>query len=210
MNKKVLVLGFSLIGLLAGLLGFSTLKTSTCNLPPISSGTEVKVKEVIDGDTFKTEKGNSVRILNIDAAERGERCYLEAKNRLEELILDKKVVLKNTGIDKYCRYLGEVYKDNANIGLKLTKEGLVLAQNQSYIKAEQQAKENELGCKWQVSNTTNGDFERLTPSKTGLDIVEACDAKNQIGKEALVEGRVMDVHRSDSNTVFLNFEKVYP
>jgi len=212
MNKKVLALILSLSGLLVGILGYGNLKSNSCDLPQLSSESRVRVKEIIDGDTFEIKKGYSVRILNIDAPEKGEKCYLKAKNRLEDLILEKEVLLKNTGTDKYCRYLGEVYYNNTNIGRILVKEGLALAQNSSYIELEKEATEEERGCLWQneLIKEDSSSFESLTPSKTGLGVVNACNAKEQVGREVLVEGKVADVYHSDTDTIFLNFEKVYP
>lgn len=216
MNKKLLALIFSFLGLIVGILGYdayNSLDFSSCDLPSLPSGSAVVVEDVIDGDTFKIENGNSVRILNIDAPERGERCYIESKNRLEELILNKEVVLKEKGSDKYCRYLREVFKDGKDIGLKLVKEGFALAEDQSYIQAENRAKEEKTGCKWKEFKKIEkggNTFEELTSSNTGLDVVEACEAGKEIGNQIIVEGFIIDTHRSETNTVFLNFEKVYP
>jgi len=49
------------------------------------------ITKIIDGDTFLIEGGYPVRILGIDADERDHPCYEAAKNRLEELILNKEV-----------------------------------------------------------------------------------------------------------------------
>ncbi len=63
------------------------------NLPDLPDGSFKLVTKVIDGDTFLIEVGYSVRILGIDADEKGYFCYEPAKIALENLILNKKVRL---------------------------------------------------------------------------------------------------------------------
>ena len=53
------------------------------------------VIRVIDGDTVKLANGETVRLLHINAAEKGEKCYEEAKTRLEALVLEKKIWLES-------------------------------------------------------------------------------------------------------------------
>ena len=134
-------------------------------IPNLSDGAEKLVTKVIDGDTFAIEGGYSVRILSIDTDERGYPCYQEAKDKLEELILNKKVKLEKEeeeDVDQYCRYLRHIFlpassvdKDNENIGIKLVEEGLAVARFYSETKyqeeiseAEKNARENKIGCKW--------------------------------------------------------------
>lgn len=52
---------------------------------------EALATKIVDGDTIIVEGGYNVRLLGIDADERGYPCYEEASKRLEELILNKKV-----------------------------------------------------------------------------------------------------------------------
>lgn len=112
----------------------------------------------IDGDTIVVE-GESVRLLGIDADERGYPCYSAAKQRLEELVLNKEVGLESDADDKdqYSRYLRHIILDGKNIGLQLVEEGLAVArfypENQKYkqeiVLAEKQAREAGIGCKWE-------------------------------------------------------------
>ena len=43
-----------------------------------------------------------------------------------------------------------------------------------------------------------------------MKVVGACQSRNYLGKEVIVEGKIVDTYRSKTNTVFLNFEKAYP
>jgi len=211
-------------------------KKGECSeIPNLPNGAEKLVTKVIDGDTFIIEGGYSVRILSIDADERGYPCYQEAKDKLEELILNKKVKLEigTEDVDQYCRYLRYVFQGNENIGLELIKEGLAVARfysdskyQEEITKAEKEARENEIGCKWSASassfaeatedeeSTKNkeSDFQwkKLTSELTGLKIIDACKAKNYLGEEIIVQGEIVDTYRSKTNTVFLNFGNIYP
>ncbi len=90
-------------------------------------GTEEKgvVERVIDGDTIEIEGGESVRLLGINAPERGELYYSEAKEFLEKLILNKTVMLEFVGArqDKYYRTLAYVHYKGENVNLKLVENG---------------------------------------------------------------------------------------
>jgi micrococcal nuclease len=203
-------------------------ETEKCeNIPELPDGAVKLVTKIIDGDTFLIEGGYSVRILGIDADERGHPCYQEAKKRLEDLVLAKEVKLEKEKEDKdqWCRYLRYVFLSDKNIGLEMVKEGLAVARfspgNIRYraeiAAAEKEARENKVGCKWlpkpKITPKTKEEFqwEKLTSEKLGLDIIKACQAEKYLGKEIIIEGKIVDAYRHlKSNTVFLNFENPYP
>jgi len=116
------------------------------------------VTRVIDGDTIEIENGERVRLVCMDAPELGEDCYREAKERLEELVLDEKVKLVRDVSDrgKYGRLVRYVYKiDGTFVDELMVREGYAIAYPYSpditlcpqIEKAEEYAKENNLG-KW--------------------------------------------------------------
>jgi len=115
------------------------------------------VTSVIDGDTVVIAGGQRVRLLNIDARERGEDCYDEAKQRLEEIVILKNVTLEREkeNYDKYNRLLRHVYLGDQNINLLLVREGLaivyIIPPNTKYesyfVEAEEKAMK-EAGCLW--------------------------------------------------------------
>jgi len=204
-----------------------TIEVACQNIPELKDGALKLVTKIIDGDTFLIEGGYAVRILGIDADERDHPCYEAAKNRLEELILNKKVKLEKGGEDKdqWCRYLRYVFLNDKNISLELVKEGLAVARfspkdtkyQKEIVAAEKQARENKIGCKWLSENVAiktekaiNLYWEKLTPELTGLKVINACEAKNYYGKEIIVEGKVFNTYRSKTKTIFLDFEKSYP
>lgn len=145
------------------------------------------------------------------------------------MVLNKEVKLRKgkEDFDQYCRYLRYVFLDEKNIGLSLVKEGLAVARlsfpETKYSKeigqAQKEARENRVGCKWaegeikEEAEEKKSEFgwEKLTPEKLGVEVIEACGAEKYLGREVIVEGKVADSYRhSKSNTVFLNFEKPYP
>ncbi len=119
---------------------------------------EMFVSKIIDGDTVIAE-GESVRLLGIDADEKGYPCYSAAKERIEELVLNKEVKFEADAedMDQYGRYLRYIFLEGKNINLQLVQEGLAVARfypentkyKQEIIDAEKQARENKTGCKWQ-------------------------------------------------------------
>ena len=83
------------------------------------------VVRIIDGDTFKLENGKIVRMLCIDAPELGKTGAEEAKDFLENLILNKEVQLEKdiNDVDKYNRSLRYVWiNDSSNIKIFVNKE----------------------------------------------------------------------------------------
>ncbi len=173
------------------------------------------VTKVIDGDTIIVEGGYSVRLLGIDADERGYVCYKQAKYRLEQLVLNKYVYLESDkeNRDIYDRYLRFLIFDNENINVKLIKEGFVVArlsdENMKYAaditEAEKYARENKIGCKWKNIYYSQDIEGKYTWNNMIDNAVNACDARKHIGKEMIIQGKIMHIHKSKNNNVFFNF-----
>jgi len=74
------------------------------------------VREVIDGDTFKMNTGESIRLLCVNTPEQDEEGYERATKFLESLVLYKEVRLEQgetlNKTDKYERTLAFVYVNN--------------------------------------------------------------------------------------------------
>jgi len=85
---------------------------------------EFIVSEIIDGDTFKVKngwewnekKGDTVRPAGYNTPERGEPGYEQAKQRLEDLILDKKVDIRSAKVvDEWGRLVADVHYKGKNL-----------------------------------------------------------------------------------------------
>lgn len=116
------------------------------------------VTKIIDGDTVIIEGGESLRLLGIDCDERGKPCYSIAKERIEELLLGKTVVLESDSEDKdqYGRILRYIFLENQNINEQLVEEGYCIARfvkdskyKEEIQTAERYAIKNKVGCKWE-------------------------------------------------------------
>jgi len=79
------------------------------------------VTRVIDGDTFVINGGERVRIIGIDTPEINEEHYAEAKAELEDMVLNKEVILVKdvSETDRYGRLLRYVEVDGLDVGYEL-------------------------------------------------------------------------------------------
>jgi len=80
---------------------------------------------IIDGDTFQINSGETIRLLSIDAPEKSEYYYQESKEKLASLIKNKQVSLEKdeTDKDRYGRLLRYVYVKDEFVNEILVKEG---------------------------------------------------------------------------------------
>lgn len=71
------------------------------------------VEGVIDGDNLYLENGQSVRLIGINAPERGQENFDKAKEKLDKLVIGKKVYLEydRTQDDQFGRIMAWVWMD---------------------------------------------------------------------------------------------------
>lgn len=121
----------------------SRMVTSTTELP------NVKVKEVIDGDSIVLDDNSEIRLLGINAPEKGYPFEEEAKDRLSSLILGKEVRLESDfeDEDRYGRLLRYVFVDGMLVNAQLVKEGLANVYMESGLKHEDELHEAEYYAK---------------------------------------------------------------
>ena len=85
---------------------------------------EISVAYVIDGDTFKTQNGHTVRLWGIDTPERDEAFYQTAKLTLEQLIDQNIITCAEINKGNYARDVMRCYAGENDIGAILVKKGL--------------------------------------------------------------------------------------
>ena len=79
---------------------------------------------VVDGDSFDLKDGRRIRLLSVDAPERDRCLYSESRERLKDLVLDKKVQLKNIVTDDYGRVLADIFVNDILVNKIMLMEGL--------------------------------------------------------------------------------------
>lgn len=231
-NKKLLALAVAAGILVVGTGIYAIIRGREPSSSKCLAPKRAMVTKVLDGDTVIVEGGHHVRLLGIDADEGGYPCYEEAKSQLEKLVLNEEVRLEKdkTDIDQYDRCLRYIFSEERNINLQLVKEGVAVARfyppdtkyQEEITEAEKKAIEGKIGCKWsedfspkksseEEEKPVRKEWEELTTAKLGYDRVDAWDAGEYLGRELIVEGKIVDsYHSRESNTVFLNFGKPYP
>lgn len=243
-TKFLVIIVFSI--LLLGILSFLSFKEKTEKINPPKASvdssktqipTEAKVTKIINADTIVIKGEYNVRLLGIDAPKKEEKCYQKAKQKLKNLILNKKVKLekdKNKNIDKEDEYLRYVFLNEKNINLQLVKDGLVTSKfsnsspkyKNEITEAEKKAIKNKVGCKWQAKEEekennkdssknkekekSSPQFEHLTSEKKNLKVINACNADEFANEEVIVQGKIVQIYQRGSGDVFLNFNQSYP
>ncbi|MEO0205625.1 MAG: thermonuclease family protein [candidate division WOR-3 bacterium] len=179
-----------------------------------------KVTEVIDGDTFKTNKGKTVRLLGINAPEMTDPGGDLAKEFLLNMILNKSVTLKRdvTEKDDYGRYLYYVYLNGRFVNEEMVRVGLAEVRfyapdtllKKNLLETEKLAIRNRKGL-WtlpvfQLPDTVNILFKEEVQTKTPDEVISYRDAEKYYGKIKTVEG-VIVVANNTGKVCFLNFHK---
>jgi micrococcal nuclease len=121
-GKKITIGALLVILTAVGYGGYTVIKKS--DLESLKQGEDIvyEVKRVIDGDTIELADGDVVRLLGIDAPEKGECFYKESTKALIDLVEGKKVELIKdvTGMDDFGRLLRYVFlPDNGSLEDKI-------------------------------------------------------------------------------------------
>ncbi len=145
--KKLIILSLLLIFIFIANIILKPSKTFTYN--------QVKVIKVYDGDTITIINENNekekIRLYGISARELNQEYGQEAKNYLQNLILNKNIDVFVHYKDEYERTVAEIYLDKININQEMVKQGQAFIFHKYnndldiYIPLENYAKENQLG-----------------------------------------------------------------
>lgn len=81
-----------------------------------------RVTKVIDGDTLKTaSRKNPVRLANVNAPEKGQRGYANAKSKLVNLVEGKEVIVDTVARDRYGRSVSRIYKNGKSVNKEMQR-----------------------------------------------------------------------------------------
>ena len=123
-----------------------------------------KVIEVIDGDTYRIQNKQVLRLFGVDAPELGTCMSEKSKKTLSTLILDKRVTLRNIRSGGFNRVMGYTYVGNTSVETEMMKAGMVVLIRGTkdlpgLMEASDYARANQLGvfspeC-YQTTNSKN-------------------------------------------------------
>lgn len=85
--------------------------------------TKMKVRKVIDGDTFVTQDEKKIRLANVKAPEKGQRGAPQARHDLRELISRKQVNVETVARDQYGRIVAQVKAGNKSVNKAMREKG---------------------------------------------------------------------------------------
>ncbi|MHC4605552.1 MAG: thermonuclease family protein [Planctomycetota bacterium] len=154
------------------------------------------VEKAVDGDTVWLSNGESVRYIGIDAPERDEPFYREAKDLNARLVEGKRVVLKTDGEarDAYGRLLANVSLTDGGdlINVEIVRRGLAYAYihvpNDSHaravIAAQKEARAAKRGL-WKRKVKLEKEYR--ASAKSSVFHRPRCDSAGKIAKKNLVE-----------------------
>jgi micrococcal nuclease len=119
------------------------------------STTEYRVRYVLDGDTIELADGRKIRYLGLNAPERDQPFYEEARLFNATLVADQTVRLEYdvVPIDQYGRTLAHVFVGEKHVNFELVRQGYAntytvppnLRYADEMLAAEREARENQLG-----------------------------------------------------------------
>ena len=196
--NKVIFLYFLLIGAIVG-----------CT----QQVTTISGVEIIDGDTFRLETGEKVRLIGIDAPELSQPGGEMSREYLAHLLLGKPITLEKgyEDRDKYNRLLRFVYIDNLCINEEMIRQGYAEARylpenpiRDYYLQLEMQAETARAGL-W----SDNVFQPRSYIDWDGnLPVISWSDADDYYNQYVIVEGIIVDTYNSGI-VCFLNFHSDY-
>lgn len=116
---------------------------------------QISIERVIDGDTFKTDDGRTIRLVNINAPEKDSPLAIQATRHLQ-LYENTSAAIEVVGTDKYNRLLARLFVPDY-FNRKVVEEGLVSiflvqsGEEKVFAQAEEQAIREQRGI-WKKSS----------------------------------------------------------
>jgi micrococcal nuclease len=189
----------------------------------IISGTEdtisctkdtISCTAVIDGDTFRLEPGQTVRLIGIDAPELSQPGGEMSREYLAHLIQGKNITLEKgyQDRDKYNRLLRFVYVGNLCVNEEMVRQGYAEAR---YLSPGDQIREYyiQLEIEAETANTGLWSHNIFQPRSqvnwdTDLPVITWSDADNYYNQYVIVEGTIVNTYNTGT-VCFLNFHTNY-
>lgn len=139
------------------------------------------VESVIDGDNIILENGQSVRLIGINAPERGQENFDKAKEKLDKLVTGEKIFLEydRTQDDQFGRIMAWVWVDCETTPKFLAWDYMRL----SYNKSRPGLTENPEGCR-------EGQLANEEMVKAGLAEVLNFKGRGELKYEARLRNNV--------------------
>jgi micrococcal nuclease len=188
--------------------------TISCREVISSAEDTISCTAVIDGDTFRLETGQPVRLIGIDAPELLQPGGEKSREYLAHLILGKNITLErgSEDRDKYNRLLRFVYIGDLCINEEMIRRGYAEARylfsdnhtREYYIQLEIEAETARAGL-WsanifQPRSHVNWDCD--------LPVIAWEDAHTYYNQYVIVEGTIVSTHNTGT-VCFLNFHTNY-
>lgn len=160
---------------------------------------ETRVDYVIDGDTVVISGGEKVRLVGIDAPEKGEPFARHSKQKLDKLA--GRTVSLNLCQEKdiYGRALGVLSIKGENVNRTLLEEGLAVPM--LIPPCGKSVASDVLAAAAQALMARKGIY-----SQASFEPVHHEDAGEHIGEPAVIRGRILSLHKG-RNVWHLNFGK---
>ena len=169
---------------------------------------------VTDGDTFRLETGETVRLIGIDAPELSQPGGKESRQYLARLVLNKGITLEKgfEDRDKYNRLLRFVYIDDVCINEEMIRQGYAEAR---YLTSNDPIREYyiQLEIKAEIAKTGLWSKNIFQPRSNlkweeNIPIIDWSIAHKYLNQYVIVEGTIVNTYNS-GNVCFLNFHTDY-
>jgi micrococcal nuclease len=130
------------------------------------------VERVVDGDTlvlsFAKSNVVTLRLDGIDAPEKGQPYYREAKAYLDSLVTRGAISVLTNGADRYKRTIATVYIQGTNINQQMIEAGMAwhykrFNSDASMAKSEDRARASRAGLWREEKPTAPWDYRKRIP-----------------------------------------------
>ncbi len=213
-SKKAILSALTAFLAASGLTGYTIVKTTDIQQPNFETR-EHRITSVIDGDTLKIKTGTlktrKVRLIGINAPEKGECYFDESKQALIKITESQTINIEKdiSGLDKYNRLLRYIIaisddpdEDNIPINYYMIRNGFAFYQSSPpdnryrdlFITAQRQAQTDNLGlwkdCDYedQVSEQAAALREQSTEPTDSECIIKGNISDAGYGKTYLLPG----------------------